>query len=109
VTINFGSLPVRASFTVSTDADFYQVVRTDDGASYPVTASMQIRWLNAADAVVATWSGTRSGADMIFQQDKTTVVTLMALTPVQGRLFYEDGAGGPELLLAQGQIHDLSP
>jgi hypothetical protein len=109
VTINFGSLPARASFTVSRDADFYQVVRTDDGTSYPATAVMEIRWLDATDAVIATWSGTRAGANMIFQEDKTDVAAMLDDSPVTGRVFYEDGAGGPELLLAQGPVHDLSP
>jgi hypothetical protein len=109
VTINFGALPVRASFTVSSDADFYQVVTTDDGTSYPATATMEIRWLDASDVVIDTWSGTRSGANMTFQEDKTVVSAMLDDDPVAARVFYDDGAGGPELLLAQGLVHDLSP
>ena len=109
MTINFGLLPARTSFTLSSDSDFYQAVTTNDGESYPVTATLQLRWLNAADAVVATWSATIVAATATFQTDKALVAALLLLLPVQGRVFYEDGAGGPELLLAQGVIRDISP
>jgi hypothetical protein len=109
MTINFGALPARASFTMSSDADFYQEVDTDDGTSYPGSAVMTLQLLDAADAEVDSWTATFSGGTATFQEDKTTVATALASTPVQGRLFYEDGAGGPELLLAQGPIRDISP
>jgi hypothetical protein len=109
MTINFGLLPARTSFTLSSDSDFYQAVTTNDGTSYPVTATLQLRWLNAADTVVATWSATIVAATATFFTDKALVAALLLLLPVQGRVFYEDGAGGPELLLAQGVIRDISP
>ena len=108
--INFGTLPVGASFTLSSDADFYQEVTTDSGTNYPVGATMVIKWLSSADAVLATWSATLSGATMTFNVDKTVVAALLVLTPVQGRVIYQDvGNGGPELLIAKGSIRDISP
>ena len=109
MTINFGVLPARSSFTVTRDADFYQVVRTSDGSNFPATATIKIVWLNAADSVLATWTATLDGSTAIFYTDEAVVAALLALSPVQGRLFYEDGAGGPELLLAKGPIRDESP
>lgn len=109
MTINFGGLPVRSTFTLSRDADFYQVVKTSDGTNFPVTTNMQLRWLDEADAVISTWTATVLNETATFREDKTVVVALLDLAPVQGRLFYEDGVGGPELLLAKGNIHDLSP
>lgn len=109
MTINFGGLPIRATFTMSTDADFYQVVRTSDGSDFPVTTVMVLRWLDAVDTVLSSWTATVSGDIATFHEDKAVVAALLALTPVQGRLLYEDGVGGPELLLAKGNIHDLSP
>src|SRR5690606_21234138 len=58
MTMNFGGLPVRASFTLSNDSDFYQVVKTSDGTVFPETAVMELRWLNGADEVITTWSAT---------------------------------------------------
>lgn len=109
MTANYGVLPVRSSFTLSSDADFYQVVTTVDGVSYPVLATLSLKFLNAADAVVATWTATIVAANATFQKDKALVAALLLLLPVQGRMFYEDGAGGPELLLAQGPVRDISP
>ena len=107
--MNFGGLPVRASFTLSNDADFYQQVKTSDGSDFPATSILELRWLNAADEVIVTWSATVDGPIAVFREDKSDVADLLAAKPVQARLFYEDGAGGPELILAQGNIHDLSP
>ena len=107
--MNFGGLPVRASFTLSNDSDFYQVVKTSDGTVFPETAVMELRWLNGADEVITTWSATFADDTATFREDKDDVADLLAAKPVQGRVFYEDGEGGPELLLAQGVIHDLSP
>lgn len=109
MTINFGALPARASFTLSSDADFYQEVQTTDGSVYLGTAVMQLRWLNASDVVLGTWSATFDESTATFFEDKAVVAALLLLSPVQGRVFYEDGAGGPELLLAQGVIRDVSP
>lgn len=109
MTINFGALPARASFTLSSDADFYQEVQTTDGTAYPGTAVMQLRWLNGFDVVIGTWSASFAASTATFQVDKAVVAALLAGAPVQGRVFYEDGAGGPELLLAQGVINDVSP
>lgn len=109
MTINFGALPARASFTLSSDADFYQEVQTTDGTAYPGTAVMTLRWLNASDAVIGTWLATFNASTATFFVDKAVVATLLAAAPVQGRVFYEDGAGGPELLLAQGVVRDVSP
>lgn len=109
MTQNYGVLPVRSSFTLNSDGDFYQVVTTEDGLSYPGTATMTLKFLNAADAVIATWTANISGANATFQKDKVDVAALLVLLPVQGRVFYEDGAGGPELLLAQGQVRNVSP
>lgn len=109
MTINFGRLPARSSFTLASDADFYQEIQTLDGTVYPGTAVMVLRWLNASDAVIATWAATFAGDTATIHKDKVDVAALLTSSPVQGRLFYEDGAGGPELLLAQGPIHDLSP
>jgi hypothetical protein len=109
LTINFGALPARASFTMSSDADFYQQVDTDDGTSYPGTAVMTLVLLDAADAEVDSWSASFSGDTATFQEDKVTVAAALDDSPVQGRVYYEDGAGGPELLLAQGPIRDISP
>ena len=109
MTINFGNLPARASFTLSSDADFYQQVRTDDGTSYPGTASMTLAFLDASDVVIATWTATLLADTATFQEVKTDVSTVLEDAPVQGRVYYEDGAGGPELLLAQGPVRDISP
>ena len=109
MTQNYGVLPVRSSFTLTSDADFYQVVTTVDGLSYPGTATMTLKFLNAADAVLVSWAAVIAGANATFKKDKTDVAALLLLLPVQGRVFYEDGAGGPELLLAQGQVRDVSP
>lgn len=106
---NYGVVPIRASFTLNSDGDFYQVVRTTDGTSWPGTATLTLRWLNAADAVLASWVATLAGADATLRADKTAVAALLLLSPVQGRVLYEDGAGGPELLLAQGSIRNVSP
>src|SRR5690606_7377288 len=109
MTVNFGGLPVRATFTLSSDADFFQVVKTSDGAHFPETTVMELRWLDDEDLVVATWTAAVDENLATFYEDKSDVAALLALNPVQGRLFYEDGVGGPELLLAKGTIHDLSP
>ena len=109
MTQNYGVLPMRSSFTLSSDADFYQVVTTVDGLNYPVASTLTLKFLNAADAVLVTWPATIVAANATFKKDKTDVAALLLLLPVQGRVFYEDGAGGPELLLAQGQVRDVSP
>lgn len=109
MTINFGLLPARSSFTLSSDADFYQVVETSDGTNYPVPTVMSLKLYNAADAVVATWSATVSGDTATFLIDKAVVAAALLLFPVSGRVFYHDGTTGPELVLARGNIHDVSP
>jgi hypothetical protein len=85
------------------------VVRTDDGLSFPGTATLTLKFLNDVDAVLVSWSAAIAGATATFQKDKTDVAALLLLTPVQGRVFYEDGTGGPELLLAQGAVRNVSP
>lgn len=109
MSINFGVLPVRASFTLSDDADFYQTLTTSDGSSFPASATLTLIFTDEDDDTVATYSATISASTATFQEDKTDVATLLGLVPTQGRLYYDDGDGGPELLLAQGPIHDLSP
>ena len=109
MTINFGNLPARASFTLNSDGDFYQQVDTDDGTSYPGTAVMTLTFLSMTDAVLASWTATFSGDTATLRKDKVDVAALLLLLPVQGRLFYEDGAGGPELLLAHGPVRNISP
>ena len=107
--INFGVLPVRASFTLSSDADFYQTLTTSDNSSFPASATLTLLFTDEDDETVGTWNATISGSTATFQEDKTDVETVLDAEPTQGRLYYDDGDGGPELLLAQGVIHDLSP
>jgi hypothetical protein len=109
VTINFGVLPVRSSFTLSSDADFFQVVRTADGSNFPASTTMQLKFLSAADAVLATWTAAVVTDTATFHEDKAVVAALLGLLPVASRLYYVGGVGAPELLLAQGLIHDVSP
>lgn len=110
MTINFGVLPVRCSFTLSSDADFYQGVKTADDSDFPVDTELEIRWLDKDDNVLDTWPATVAGATAQFRESAATVASLLAGdTPVQGRVFYMDGAGGPELLVAQGVVRDISP
>ena len=109
MTTNYGVLPVRSSFTLASDASFYQVVTTADGLDYPGTATMSLKFLNEVDAVVATWTATIAGANATFSKTKTEVAALLLLLPVQGRVFYVSSVGGPELLLAQGTIRNISP
>lgn len=108
MTINMGVKPARMSFTLTDDGDFYSVLRTRDGSNFPVTAVLQIRIYNAADSLLTTWTATVSGANATFNVDKAAVATLLALSPVQGRLFYHDGASGPEIILAKGPVNDES-
>lgn len=107
--LNFGVLPVRTSFTLSSDADFYQLLRTSDGSDFPATASVSIKWLDKTKAAVGTWTATISGTSALFREDAADVAVVLALAPIKGRVFYEDGAGGPELLLAEGDVRDISP
>ena len=102
--INFGVMPVRCSFSLSSDADFFQTVRTADGSNFVGTAVVSIVWENAAGTVVDTWTATLDDDTATFEEDKADVAALLLLLPVQGRVFYEDGAGGPELLMAKGPI-----
>ena len=108
--VEFGNLPARAAFTLSSDADFYQVVRTSDGTSYPTGSTMVIKLLDAVDAVLTTWSATLLADAATFNVDKLVVAALLLQSPVQGRVFYQDVLNsGPELLIAQGNIRDISP
>ena len=109
MSINFGVTPVRSVFTLSSDADFYQVCRTSDGTNFPVATSLQIKFLSVTDAVLATYTATIVTSTATFKQTAATIAALLLLLPVQGRLYYNDGAGGPALLLAQGDIRDVSP
>jgi hypothetical protein len=108
VTINFGLIPVRASFTMSSDADFYQVVSTSDDSNFPVGCTMVIKILDSEDVVLDTWSATISGSTATFEEVKADVATVLDGDPVAARVYYQE-SGGPELLLAQGLIHDVSP
>lgn len=108
--IIFGNLPASTAFNLSSDADFYQQVTTNDGTSYPVSSTMILKWLSSTDAILGTWSATRVTTTMTFNEDKTVVAALLLLAPVQGRVFYQDvAANGPELLIAKGTIRDISP
>lgn len=109
MTINFGRRPVRASFTLTSDADFYQEIITSDGTSYPGTASMTLKFLDASDSILATWTATFVTSTATIRAAKASVSTLLGLNPVQGRVFYLDGGGGPELLIAQGIVNNVSP
>lgn len=109
MTINFGTLPVRGTLTLSSDTDFYQQVTTDDSANYPATASMTIKVYSAAGLVLDTWLATIATNLATFNEDKVDVALVLAASPDHGRVFYQDGAGGPELLLARCDIHDVSP
>jgi hypothetical protein len=109
VTINFGRRPVRASFTLTSDADFFQEIITSDGTSYPGTASMTLKFLNAANTVLTSWTATFVTSTATIRQPKATVAALLLQLPVQGRVFYLDGGGGPELLIAQGVVSNVSP
>lgn len=108
--IVFGYLPASTAFNLSSDGDFYQAVATASGASYPVGATMVLKWLNASATIIGTWSATIVTSLATFNEDKTVVAALLALTPIQGRVFYQDvTASGPELLIAKGSVRDISP
>lgn len=109
MSINFGVIPVRSVFTLSSDADFYQVCRTSDASNFPVATVLNLKFLSSADAVLATWTATIVTSTATFNKTAATVAALLLLLPVQGRLYYNDGAGGPTLLLAQGDLRDVSP
>ena len=108
MTLEFGTVPKRASFTLSSDADFYTQVATSDASNLPGTAVFTIKFYNSADAVVGSYVATVATDTATWQVDKADVATLLAATPTQGRIYYEDGAGGPELLLVQGVVNDVS-
>src|SRR5690606_824541 len=109
VTINFGVLPVRCSFTLSRDADFYQTVTTSDGENFPNDTTMSIKFYDDEDTVLATWTASITGNMATFHEDKEDVAEVLDDEPVQGRLHYQGGLTAPELVLAQGAIHDVSP
>ena len=109
MTINFGVVPERVSFTLSSDADFFQACRTADGSDFPVAAVLEIRWVNRAGTVLDTWAATITDDTAQFNEDKALVAALLDDDPVQGRLFYQDGGSGPELLVAEGTVRDISP
>lgn len=109
MSLNFGVIPVRTTFTLSSDARFYQIARTSDGSNFPGSATLSIVWLNAADAVIGTWASTIATNTATWSQTKATVASLLLLLPKQGRVFYSDGASITDLLLAQGDILDKSP
>lgn len=109
MSINFGVIPVRCTFTLGSDQRFYQVARTSDSSNFPVSATLVIQWVDATAAVLATWSSTISTSTATWSVAKATVAALLALSPESGRVFYGDGASITDLLLAEGDIVDKSP
>ena len=108
MTINFGVKPARASWTLTDDADFYSTVQTRDLSNFPATAVISVVFVDAAGGVLATYTATGVGATATFNVDKAVIAALLLTEPAQGRLFYQDGVGGPELLMAKGPINDES-
>ena len=109
MSINFGVVPVRCTFTLGSDQRFYQVARTSDGTNFPVSATLAIIWVSVAGAVIGTWSATIATNTATWSVAKATVATLLLLNPESGRVFYSDGATITDLLLAEGDILDKSP
>lgn len=109
MTINFGVNPAQTSFTLSSDADFFQTLRTADSSAFVGTAVITLKFFDAVDTVLTTWTASIVGAVATFETDKADVATLLSAKPKEGRVYYEDGAGGPELLVAKGGVRDISP
>ncbi len=108
MTINFGLIPARASFTMSSDADFYQVVTTQDGSNFSVGSTVTIKIYDEEDTLLDTWNATVSGANATFEEVKADVATVLDGSPTYARVYFQE-TDGPELLVAQGLIHDISP
>lgn len=102
--LKLGREPERLQVHLSRDADFRVTLSASE--AYPAGSAVSLEVALGDGTVVDTWSASVSGADAVFDVDKTAVNAVLATTgPKQARLYFVNGTDDD--LWAHGRVREF--